>query len=77
MSSLVGEIRESDSQAVGYAARIEASTGDLIGIQELVVESSVDTRVIGIDLAAGVPYVAGAYAVNATDDDAFVARLVP
>jgi cysteine-rich repeat protein len=74
---LVGEIRESDSQAVGYAARAEASTGDLVDIQELVVESSVDTRVIGIDLASNVPYVVGAYAVNATDDNAFVARLVP
>jgi hypothetical protein len=33
--------------------------------------------VLGVDTAFGVPYVVGAYAVNATDDNAFVARLVP
>lgn len=74
---LVGEIRESDTRAVGVVARLEATTGDLVLTQELEVESSTDTRVLGIDFAGSVPYVVGAYAVSATDDDAFVARLVP
>jgi cysteine-rich repeat protein len=73
----VGEIREDEDSARGLVARIDLSTGDLIGAQELVVEDSADTRVLGVDAAAGVPYVAGAYAVDAVDDNAFAARLVP
>lgn len=73
----VGEIRENADSARGLLARIDLGTGDLIGSQELVVESSDDTRVLAVDAVAGAPYIAGAYAIDALDDDAFVARLVP
>jgi cysteine-rich repeat protein len=73
----VGEIRENATQARGFVARIDPSTGELYLSSELVIEGSQDTRVLGVDTAFGVPYVVGAYAVNATDDNAFVARLVP
>lgn len=74
---LVGFVREDATNARGLVARLDPGTGDVVHSQELEIEGSADTRVVGIDLLGETPYVAGAYAVDDLDDDAFAARLVP
>ncbi len=74
---VVGEIREDINSARGLVARFDFATGDVLDSQELVVGDSADTRVLAVDAVDGVPVVGGAYAVDALDDNAFVARLVP
>lgn len=74
---VVGSIREDEQTAVGVVARFDNGTGEPLLVRELVIEASADTRITAIDLRGDVPYVAGTYAVDALDDDAFVARLVP
>lgn len=74
---LAGMLREDATNARGLVARLETGTGDLLHSQELEIEGSDDTRVAAIDLVGGIPYIAGAFAMDDFDDDAFVARLVP
>jgi cysteine-rich repeat protein len=73
----VGEIRDTDTSAYSYVARLDVATGTVLDAVDLIVEDSTDTRALAITMSAGVPYVVGAYAVDGLDDDAFVARLIP
>jgi cysteine-rich repeat protein len=74
---VAGSIREDDQSARGFVTRLDPAVGDLVRVEELVVDQSMDTRVLAVDVDDGVPVVVGAFAVDALDDDAFVARLVP
>ena len=63
-------------------ARFDPALGSLVLVEEIIVEEiivddSAETRVLAVDIGDGVPAIGGAFAVDALDDDAFVARLVP
>jgi hypothetical protein len=74
---VVGSIRQDEDEAHGFVARFDTDTGELIDAADIVVDGSSDTRVLAVDVLGGVPIIAGTFAVDALDDDAFAARLVP